>query len=74
MGERKRKGGERGRKKREGERFAPDPRLAVGHAQHRSRVRGRVRAWVKGEQGDGFECQGRVFFGDREIRRENGLN
>ena len=34
----------KGREKREGERFAPDPRCAVGHAQRRSRVRGRVRA------------------------------
>ena len=63
IGERKRKGGERERKKREGERFAPDPRRAVGHAQRRSRVRGRVRARVKGEQGDGFGCRGQVFQG-----------
>ena len=63
MGERKRKGGEREKEERDGGRFAPDPRCAVGHAQRRSRVRGRVRARVKGEQGDGFGCRGRVFRG-----------
>ena len=63
----------RERKKREGERFAPDPLRAVGHAQRRSRVRGRVRARVKGEHGDGFGCRGRVFWGSGDRAKQGKL-
>ena len=63
----------RERKKREGERFAPDPLRAVGHAQRRSRVRGRVRARVKGEQGDGFGCRGRIFWGSGDRAKQGKL-
>ena len=67
----KRKEGREGKGRREGERFAPESRRAVGHARRRSRVSGRARARVKGEQGGGYECRGRVFRGSGD-RAEQG--
>ena len=71
-GEKGGKGRARGEREEREERFAPDPRRAVGHAQRRSPVLGRVRARGKGEQGDGYGC--RVgSSGGREIGRKRGF-
>jgi len=65
-----REGRARGEREEREERFAPDPRRAVGHAQRRSPVLGRVRARGKGEQGDGYGCR----VGSSGGRAEKGLS